>query len=54
MAIFQECVSLATGNRKILCPNPQSALRNVSQPSMTGANPTAMPVMTVVTSTSLQ
>ena len=52
-AILKELVSSVIGNRKIFCPKPHSALRNVSQPSTSGARPIAMPVMTAVTSTSL-
>ena len=52
-AILKEVVSLVIGNRKSFYPKPQSALKNISQPSMSGTSPTAMPVMTIVTNTSL-
>ena len=52
-AILQELISLAIDNREIFCSKPQSAPKNISQPSTSGASPTVMPVMTVVTSTSL-
>ena len=52
-AILKELVSLVAVNRKTFCPKPKNALKNVSQPSMSGASPTATPVMPTVTSTSL-
>ena len=52
-AILKKLVSLVIGNRKTFHSKCQSKLKNVSQPSMSGASPTATPVMTTVTSTSL-
>ena len=44
---------MVIGNRRTFCPKPQSVLKNISEPSMGGASPTVMPVMTAVTNTSL-
>ena len=49
-AIQKEMVSSVIG--KMFCPIPQSILKNISQPSMSGASPTATPVMTAETGTS--
>ena len=51
-AILKEFVSLVFGNRKTFHPKPQNTLKNISQTSTSGASPTAMPVLTTVTSTS--
>ena len=52
-AILKELVSLANGNRKPLHPKPQSTPKNINHPSMHGASPTVMSVMTAGTGTSL-
>ena len=51
-AILKTLLSLVIGNRKALCPKPQSTQKNISQPSMNGANPTVMSAITAVNSTS--
>ena len=51
-AILKELVSSTNRNRKTFHPQLQSALKNITQPSMSDATPAVMPVMTVVTSTS--
>ena len=52
-AILKKLVCSAIGNRKTFHPKPQCAPNNIRQPSISGASPTVMPVMTTVTSTSL-
>ena len=51
-AILKKLVSFEIGNRKTFHPKPQSASKNVSHSSMSGASSTVMPVMTAITSTS--
>ena len=51
--ILKELISLAIGNRTTFHPKTQSTVKSISQPTMSGASPTAIPVMTAVTSTSL-